>query len=97
MKVYKNGLNIMSTEPCILYLSAIFAGFQLGFRKTFGDKNVKQIGMGLTYIQDGSLDFYVPNRYESWERGFRFIPLLLRRIKLAWEVVRGRADILYYR
>jgi len=40
---------------------------------------------------------YVPCRYISFFDIYSFIPKLKNRIKLAWEVLCGRADILYYK
>ena len=91
MKTYEFGLHNCEDRPQAYKLSAILAGYYLGFRKQ---------GFVLTSVScrdmdvksDGTLDFSVPKRHKPYPR----LCNLWRNAKLAWLVLSGRASVLYY-
>lgn len=78
----KYGLRECDDDPVIFTLSGIINSLNTS-QSTEGGAD--------TSIDNG---YWVPARYRTCVMGIRHIK---NRIKLAWEILTGRADILYYR
>jgi len=89
MKIYEYGLSNTDDNPKAYKLSAILSGYYGGFKKR-GFECISIKCKDADVKSDGSFDFSVPKRHKAIK------PNLLNNIKLALEVIKGKASILYY-
>jgi hypothetical protein len=89
MNKYPFGLREASIEPQEYKLSHVLATYREGFK----DEVTTSIRVKDATVADGYLDFRVPIRTLSM-RGFS--RTMTNRLALAWKVLQGKADILFY-
>ena len=89
MNKYPFGLREVSIEPQEYKLSHVLATYREGFK----DEVTTSIRVKDVTVADGYLDFRVPIRTLPM-RGFFYT--MKNRLALAWKVLRGKADILFY-